>query len=99
MTVKDHELLNFLGVIILLNFSDFQNISGMKTRVHCSYFSLFFPLEKEADSLHWGGNLSLPKMMATLPGDTIQGWRSGQRKRCPHVAVESTLSPVHQFDK
>lgn len=69
-SVKDCRLPNVLEVFILLNtLADFQHISGTKTGWVAHIFHYFSPWIK---GLHWGGNHSLPRMMVTLPGDTVQ---------------------------
>lgn len=81
----------------LIHWLAFSTFPAQSQGVLFISFTIFLP-GKKANSLHWGGNHSLPKTTVTLPGDTIQGQRSGQRKRCPHVADESTVPPVHCFD-
>lgn len=81
----------------LIHWLTFSTFPAQSQGVLLISFTIFLP-GKKINCLHWGWN-HIPKMMVTLPGDTIKGWRSGQRKRCPHVADKSTVPPMHWFDK
>lgn len=90
----------------LIHWLTFSTFPAQSQGVLLISFTIFLPGNKVNslhwggnNSLHWGGNHSLPKMMVTLPGNTIQGCRSGKRKRCPHVADESTVPPAQWLDK
>lgn len=92
MTVKDHKLQTYgRHLFFLINC---LHISGIKMGCFLNFLNYFFSPGKKGWPPALGRKPESPQDGATSPVSIIPSWRSGQRKRCPHVADESMVSPV-----